>query len=160
MSENNTLDMKVEVAENNKEIVPEIYDEMGIIGAATKVTGNITTKGHVTVMGTVKGDISAKGNVIISGSVTGKIKCSNLLFESGVLTGDIEANNLVSINESVTLTGAIICKDITVVGTVLGNITATGKVGLASTAVVKGDIKSAQMGMEMGAKLDGKISIA
>lgn len=159
MTENTKPDMNFDTSQNTQEIIPEIYDEMGVIGSSTKITGNITTKGHITINGTVKGDITAKGNVIISGSVTGKINCSNLFLETGTLTGDILSDNLVSINKGVSMTGSIVCRDITVVGTVLGNISASGKVGLASTAVVKGDIKAAEMGMEMGAKLDGRVSI-
>ena len=120
--ENTKPDMNFDASQNTQEIIPEIYDEMGVIGSSTK-------------------------------------NCSNLFLETGTLTGDILSDNLVSINEGVSMTGSIVCRDITVVGTVLGNISASGKVGLASTAVVKSDIKAAEMGMEMGAKLDGKVSI-
>lgn len=120
--ENTKPDMNFDASQNTQEIIPEIYDEMGVIGSSTK-------------------------------------NCSNLFLETGTLTGDILSNNLVSINEGVSMTGSIVCRDITVVGTVLGNISSSGKVGLASTAVVKSDIKAAEMGMEMGAKLDEKVSI-
>ena len=120
--ENTKPDMNFDASQNTQEIIPEIYDEMGVIGSSTK-------------------------------------NCSNLFLETGTLTGDILSDNLVSINEGVSMTGSIVCRDITVVGTVLGNISSSGKVGLASTAVVKSDIKAAEMGMEMGAKLDGKVSI-
>ena len=120
--ENTKPDMNFDASQNTQEIIPEIYDEMGVIGSSTK-------------------------------------NCSNLFLETGTLTGDILSDNLVSINEGVSMTGSIVCRDITVVGTVLGNISASGKVGLASTAVVKSDIKAAEMGMEMGAKLDEKVSI-
>ena len=44
----------------------------GIIGKQTKVTGDIKTKGHVTIEGTVTGDVSARGNVIVNeGSIGG-----------------------------------------------------------------------------------------
>ena len=120
--ENTKPDMNFDASQNTQEIIPEIYDEMGVIGSSTK-------------------------------------NCSNLFLETGTLTGDILSDNLVSINEGVSMTGSIVCTDITVVGTVLGNISSSGKVGLASTAVVKSDIKAAEMGMEMGAKLDEKVSI-
>ena len=48
------------------EIVSDVIEEMGTIAAHTKIAGNITTKGHLAVMGTVIGDISAKGNVLVS----------------------------------------------------------------------------------------------
>ena len=83
MSENmentNITEDTVNAQNCENEIVSEIYDEMGVIGPDTKVYGNISTKGHVTILGTVKGDISANGNVIVKGIVKGKIICDNIL---------------------------------------------------------------------------------
>ena len=143
-----------------KEIIPEVYDETGVIGPATKVKGDISTKGHLDIQGSVNGNIEAKGNILVSGNVIGKMKCGNLLIQSGNIQSEVEAGSLVSIKEGATLTGRISGKDITVAGTVNGDIVATGKVGLASTAVVKGNITASAMGMEIGAKLCGTMSIA
>lgn len=143
-----------------KEIIPEVYDETGVIGPATKVTGDISTKGHLDIQGAVHGNIEAKGNILVSGNVTGKMKCGNLLIQSGNIQSEVEAGSLVSIKEGAMLTGKISCRDITIAGTVNGDIIATGKVGLASTAVVKGNITAGAMGMEIGAKLSGVMSIA
>ena len=154
MSEN-TMEMNVET----QAIVPEVYDEMGIIGPETKVVGDIETKGHVTVLGSVQGDINAKGNVVIAGKIEGNIKCDNFYVEAGKLETNIEAKGLVLIKDDVTLKGTVTCKDITITGTVVGDIIATGKVGLGSTAVVKGSIKAGQMGMELGSKFEGSLSV-
>ena len=142
------------------QIVSEMQNEMGIIGPKTKITGNITTNGHVNVKGSINGNIDAKGNVIVSGSVKGSIKCDNLLIECGNMTAEIEAKNLVSVKDAVVFNGTIHCKVITVTGTINGDIIASGKVGLSSTAVVKGNIKAAAMGMEIGAKIEGNIAIS
>lgn len=150
----NTMEMNTSGA-----IIPEVYDEMGIIAADTKVIGDIETKGHLTVMGYVQGNINAKGNVIIAGKIDGNIKCNNFYVEAGVLETNVEATGSILVKDDVTLKGSINCKDITITGTVLGDITASGKVGLASTAVVKGNIKAGSMGMELGAKLEGFIAI-
>lgn len=147
-------------AYETNQIVSEMQNEMGIIGPKTKITGNITTNGHLTVRGSVAGDISAKGNVIVTGAVKGSIKCDNLLLEGADVTANIEAQNMISVKEGVVFNGTIQCKDITVIGTVNGDIVASGKVGLASSAVVKGNIKAAAMGMELGAKIEGSIAIA
>jgi len=141
-------------------LVAEVIDEMGIIGPETKVIGDITTKGHITVMGSVQGNIDAKGNVIISGKIDGDIKCDNFFVESGKLETNITATGLVLIKDDVALKGTVACKDITITGTVIGDIVATGKVGLSSTAVVKGSIKAAEMGMELGAKFEGSLTIS
>lgn len=157
----NTMDMNVQeqTKEDVKEIIPEVYDETGIIGPTTKVVGNITTKGHLDIQGSVNGNVDAKGNVLVSGNVLGKMKCGNLLIQSGNIQSEVEAGNLVSIKEGAVLTGKISCQDITIAGTVNGDITAKGKVGLAGTAVVKGNITAGSMGMELGAKLCGSMCI-
>lgn len=140
-------------------LVIEVYDEMGVIGPETKVDGNIVTKGHVTVLGTVKGDISASGNVIVRGPVTGKIVCNNLLLESSNVEASIEAKGQVQIKSEVTVKGEILCGSVNVMGTVLGDITASDKVGLSETAVIRGNISAAYLGAAFGAKINGKSSI-
>ena len=65
-------------------------------------------------------------------------------------------NDLVS---NVKITGKIFCKDITVMGNIAGDITASGKVGLSKEATVKGNITAAAIGVAVGAKLEGNLSI-
>lgn len=160
MTENAMGTMDMNVQDEVKEIIPEVYDETGVIGPATRVIGDITTKGHLDIQGTVHGNIDAKGNILVCGNVNGKMKCGNLLIQCGNIQSEVEAGSLVSIKEGAVLTGKISCKDITIAGTVNGDIVASGKVGLASTAVVKGNITAAAMGMEIGAKMSGNMSIA
>jgi len=140
-------------------IVSDHTDEMGTIAAHTKVTGNITTKGHLAVIGTVIGDITAKGNVMISGTVKGKITCANLMLEGCNVQSEINASECVMIKDGVVLNGKVSCKDITVMSNVNGDITASGKVGLSKGASVKGNITAAAIGVEVGAKIEGSLSI-
>ena len=154
MEENKTI----QEAENS--VVPQVHDEMGIIGPDTKVIGNISTYGHITVLGEVKDDIDAKGNVIITGKIEGNVKCHNFCAQTGSMETDVTASGVVSVNSGVTLKGTVSCGDITIAGTVIGDITSSGKVGLTSSSVVKGNIKASSMGMEIGAKLEGSVSIA
>ena len=131
-------------ADSANEITVEVYDEMGVIGP-----GNIRTKGHITVL----------GNVIIQRNVKGKIICDNLLLENSKLEADIEAKGQVSIKGGITVKGQISCKSISVMGTVLGDIKADEKIGLADTAVIRGDISAKGLGTAPGAKIEGKVSI-
>ena len=146
-------------SEGTREIVSEIADEMGTISSGTRVTGNITTKGHLAVAGTVLGDITAKGNVIITGNVKGKITCNNLMLENCSLNTEINASECVIVKEGVKIAGKIFCKDITVKGSIVGDITASGKVGLSAEAAVRGNIAAAAIGVAVGAKLEGNLSI-
>ena len=148
-----------EESTEKKEIVSEVVNELGIVASGTKVTGNITTKGHLAVSGTVVGDISAKGNVIVTGNVRGKISCSSLMLEDCSLNTEITASECVIVKEGVKITGKIFCKDITVMGSIAGDITASGKVGLSKEATVRGNITAAAIGVAVGAKLEGNLSI-
>ena len=140
--------------------VEEIANEMGIIGKLTKVTGDIKTKGHLTIEGTVTGDVSAKGNVIVRGAVNGTITCNNLMVEASSLeAAEIIAQGTVVVKESNAVLCDISCKDITVAGKVEGRIDATDRVGLAGTAEVIGDIKASQIAVDLGAKIKGALMI-
>ncbi len=144
----------------NNEIMLEICDEMGIIGPNTKLEGDITTKGHVTILGEVKGNVDAKGNVIVGGSVVGKIKGHNVVFENNrVNEVDVTTTGQVSVCEGVVINGKIECSSIKIQGTVHGNIKASDKVGLAETAVVVGDVTAKAMAMALGSKIKGCISV-
>ena len=120
--------------------VEEVVNEMGLIGKQTKITGNIKTKGHITIDGVVTGDVTAKGNVILRGSVNGTIKCSNLMIEMAdavsLNSSGIIAGGTVVVKENNVVLCDILCKDITVSGKVEGGINASDRVGLASTAEV------------------------
>ena len=144
--------------EQETSIVNELVDELGVISEATRVEGDVETKGHLAIAGTVDGKVSAKGNVIITGVVRGRIKCRDLVLDKCNLNAEIQATGNVTI-KSGTVSGDITCNDLNIKGTVNGNINAAGTVALASDAKVKGDIKAARMGMEIGAVIDGKISI-
>lgn len=144
---------------NQNEIVSEVIDEMGTIAANTKITGNITTKGHLAVAGAVIGDITAKGNVIVTGTVNGKISCGNLMLQGCNVQSEINTTECVVIKEKVNVMGKIFCKDITIMSNVVGDIVASGKVGLSKDATVKGNITAAAIGVEVGAKIEGALSI-
>lgn len=141
----------------NTELLYDVVDEMGIITESTRVLGNIRTKGHLAVSGIVEGDIIAKGNVIITGVVKGKITCDNLLLKNCHLATEINASGQVTVEENVSVTGKVVCKNISVNGKINGDIRATEKIGLTKNAIVNGNIVASSIGIEFGAKVDGKI---
>jgi len=139
--------------------VNEIKNEMGVIGARTKVKGNVKTDGHITILGLVQGDVIAKGNVVVAGNVEGNIKCTNLMIEAVNLTANVNASGTVIVKEGKGITGEISCQNITIAGTVEGKIDAKDRIGLASTANVSGDIKAQQIATDLGAKIKGSMMI-
>jgi len=149
--------------EETKVEVPKkdmVSDEMGIIASGTKIVGDISTTGHLTCAGIVNGDIDARGDIFITGQINGKIRCRKLKADSGNLQTEINAKESVIIGKDAKLAGSICCQDITVEGTIDGDIQASGRVILTSCAVVKGNITASNFGVEQGAKLAGTVSIA
>jgi len=134
-------------------------NEIAVISTGTQIEGNIKTEGHLIVNGDVQGSVSARGNLILSGVATGEVYCESLLFEAAESDSDIIAEQNVVIKEGTTVRGNIHCKNITIMGTVLGDITASGTVIFKSTAVVTGNVIAKRMGVENGAKFNGSIDM-
>lgn len=72
-----------------------------IIGAGTKVVGDIDTNGDLRIDGVIEGNITAKGKVVLgsAGSIKGTIKCANAEI-SGNFDGKIEASELLSLKST------------------------------------------------------------
>ena len=138
--------------------LPEI-SEIAVISSCTKIEGNIKTEGHLIVNGEVQGSVSARGNLILSGVTAGEIYCESILFETTESNSDIIAEQNVVIKEGTTVRGNIHCKNITIMGSVYGDITASGTIILKSTAVVTGNVIAKRIGVENGAKINGSIEM-
>jgi cytoskeletal protein CcmA (bactofilin family) len=92
----------------------------------------------------IKGEVAGNEDLTIDGKVEGKImlKDHNLTIASnGRITSDIHAKN------------------VTVIGEVVGNITADHKVEVAETGSVKGDIVSPRVLLADGARFRGSIDM-
>jgi len=160
-------DIKAEPSENavvEKYIETRKVDtpvEIAVISSSTKIEGNITTDGNMIINGDVQGNISAKGNLAISGegNTNGEIYCASVVFENKESHSDIVAEENVVVSEGTTVNGNINCKNVVVKGKVLGDISATGSVVLKASAVVNGNVFAKTIGMEVGAKVNGSISM-
>ena len=92
----------------------------------------------------IKGEVTGNEDLTIEGKVDGKIflKDHNLTVGSnGRITADIHAKN------------------VTVIGEVVGNITADDKVEVAETGSMKGDIVGPRVVLADGAKFKGSIDM-
>ena len=137
----------------------ESLNEIAVISSSTKIEGNIRTDGHLIVNGDVQGNVSARGNLILSGNTSGELYCESLLVATPESNSDIIAEQNIIVKEGTTVNGNIHCKNITIMGNVFGDITATGTIILKSTAVVTGSLVAKRLGMENGAKLNGSIEM-
>ena len=92
----------------------------------------------------IKGDVVGEEDTVIEGRVEGRIELKNHHLTVGP-NGDV--------------TGEIGAKQITIVGRVTGNVSATERVELSDTGVLNGDITSPRLLIQEGAQLNGNIAM-
>ena len=88
---------------------------VNIVGAGTKIEGDITTNGDMRIDGSLIGSINVKGKLVVgpTGSVEGEIICQNADI-SGLVKGKIGVSELLSLKASSKLNGDIITNKIAV----------------------------------------------
>ena len=88
---------------------------VNIIGAGTKIEGDIVTNGDIRIDGSLTGSINVKGKLVVgpSGSIEGEIICQNADI-SGTIKGKIGVAELLSLKSSAKLTCDIITNKIAV----------------------------------------------
>lgn len=141
---------------------PYEIQEMNVtrIGEETVVTGNIKTKGHIDILGTVKGNVEAEGNVAIRSDISGNIKGNNIGLGTCVVTGNIDAaKNILTDSES-EINGNIKGSEISIAGQVSGDVKAENVIVLKRDAVLEGDIETDDLVVEPGAIINGKVTIS
>ena len=130
------------------------------IGEDTVITGNIETKGHIDILGTVKGNIAAEGNVALRSDIKGNVKGNNIGLGACNVNGDIEASKNILTDPESDITGNIKGSEISVAGQVSGDVKATKMVVLKKDAVMEGDIETDGLVVEPGAIMNGRVSIS
>ena len=93
---------------------------------------------------TVTGNVTSAGDLVIDGRVEGAIEIGN--------------HNL-TIGETAAVVADLIARDVTVAGSVKGNVLGSGKVELKKNSTVEGDITAPRFAMEDGAVLIGKVDM-
>ena len=111
------------------------------------MSNNNQTQKFATLIGqgtSIKGDLTFSGLMHVEGSIEGSIVSSSdedtlTVSESGSISGTVKAGNL------------------TISGTVEGDITASGKIEVASQARINGNIYYVNIEMETGSQVNGKL---
>lgn len=111
-----------------------------------KNQGIPTPKNIETIIGPsvkVQGDFKGEGDLIIEGILIGTLQTKNNLKigENAVVEADIKANNAF------------------ISGKVKGDITVKGKLEIAGTAVILGNIRAQILSMESGALIQGHLDM-
>ncbi|MEA1877771.1 MAG: polymer-forming cytoskeletal protein [Bacteroidota bacterium] len=93
----------------------ETANNINLVSAGTKVTGDIESSSGIRVDGQLKGKITIRGKVVIGspGMVNGDIVCQ-LIEVSGKVIGNIQASELVSLKASAVIQGEIVTKKLAI----------------------------------------------
>lgn len=111
------------------------------------MANNNQTQNFATLIGqgtNVKGDLTFSGLMHIEGSVEGSI----------VSASD---NDTLTISESGRVSGTVKAGNLTISGTIEGDITSSGKIEVASQARINGNIFYVNIEMETGSQVNGKL---
>lgn len=84
-------------------------NSVNLIGAGTKIKGNIQSEGDIRIDGTLIGTITSKGKVVVgsTGTVEGEITCENADI-SGTVKVKIAVANILLLKPTAKLTGDIV----------------------------------------------------
>ncbi|MFZ5365098.1 MAG: bactofilin family protein [Patescibacteria group bacterium] len=91
----------------------------------------------------IEGDLTSQGNIVVEGQVVGSVKTDKHL----------------SVGQQAKVDAQVSAGEATVSGEVNGNITVTGKLELAGSARVNGDITVKVLKVEEGASINGKVEM-
>lgn len=91
--------------------------------------------------------------------VTGDLSFSDDLLIDGFVEGSISSSGVLTVGESGEIKGTINTGSVIVHGKVFGNITATERIELKSTAHVIGDIRADKLAIELGAVFSGSTQV-
>jgi cytoskeletal protein CcmA (bactofilin family) len=99
---------------------------------------------HIGRSVSIKGELSGSEDVYVDGQVEGSIHLSG---------------NSITVGPNGRVNASINAKNVTIGGTVDGNIQAAGRTELRKTAVVNGDVQTKRIAIEEGAFFKGKLEI-
>ncbi|MGN1399819.1 MAG: polymer-forming cytoskeletal protein [Erysipelotrichaceae bacterium] len=134
--------------------------EFTVIGSSTVVESNVTCGGSIRVEGTIKGRLAVSGSCDICGCVEGDINANDVTLENGAkVTGNIICKADFNGATGSVINGNVEGKNATINSTVNGNVTVIADLKLTSSAVVSGDITSANISVASGAILNGRVNI-
>ena len=150
---------------NSKQTVTDKFKEnkdyeYTVIGCSTLVESNIKCGGSIKVEGTVKGRLTVSGSCDVCGCVEGDIEANDVTLQAGAkVTGNILCKSDFSSATGSSVTGNVDGKNAVINSTVNGNVTVISDLKLTSSAVISGDITSANISVASGAVLNGRVNI-
>ncbi len=136
----------------------EVLDETAIITAGMTLTGDISAKGNVDILGKVKGKVELLGKLNVSGTIEGDSKAAEVFADGAHITGMIVAEGTVKIGQNSVVIGNVAASSAVIAGAVKGDIDVKGPVILDASAIVMWNIKYNSFKINNGAVIEGMCS--
>lgn len=133
-------------------------DEVAVITAGMKITGDLVSDGSMDVIGAIQGNIDIMGKLNVTGEIVGNSKASEFYAENAKITGEVRSEGSIKIGQSSVIIGNVFASSAVIAGAVKGDIDVHGPVILDTTAIVMGNIKSKSVQINNGAVIEGLCS--
>ena len=133
-------------------------DETAVITAGMTISGDISSRGSIDVLGTINGNVESLGKLDIAGTINGDSKAAEIYAENANITGEVRSEGAIKIGQSSVIIGNIYATSAVIAGAVKGDIDVKGPVILDTTAIVMGNIKSKAVQINNGAVIEGLCS--
>src|SRR5579862_3784733 len=105
--------------------------------------------------------IGAPATIGKSVQIRGEVKGSEDLLVDGVVEGTITlSKSRLTVGPNAKVQANVAARDVVVIGSLTGDIQATGRVELRAGANLKGDIHAARLSIEENALFSGKVDLA
>lgn len=135
-----------------------LSDEVAVITAGMKITGDMVSDGSMDVIGIIQGNIDIMGKLNVTGEIVGNSKAAEFYAENAKITGEVRSEGSIKIGQSSVIIGNIFANSAVIAGAVKGDIDVHGPVILDTTAIVMGNIKSKSVQINNGAVIEGLCS--
>ena len=133
-------------------------DEVAVITAGMKITGDLVSDGSMDVIGAIQGNIDIMGKLNVTGEIVCNSKAQEFYAENAKITGEVRSEGSIKIGQSSVIIGNVFASSAVIAGAVKGDIDVHGPVILDTTAIVMGNIKSKSVQINNGAVIEGLCS--
>lgn len=134
--------------------------EEAVIPSDMVITGSISTKSNMKILGSIVGDVECDGSIWLIGSIQGNVSAGNLTIQRGGLTGDVNVRESVVLEQDAVLKGNLSAQSVSSNARSEGKICASRSVELRESAYVHGDIAAGSLAVSAGAKIKGMVDIS
>ncbi|RDU22368.1 bactofilin family protein [Anaerosacchariphilus polymeriproducens] len=149
-----TIKARTEPVFNNRlDAVPS--DEVTMITAGTRISGDLESQGSIEIQGAVNGNVVCEGKLVVTGMIRGNSRASEFFADSAKIEGEIDSNGTVKVGLGSVIVGNITANSAVIAGAVKGDIDVQGPVVIDTSAVIMGNIKSRSVQINNGAVIEG-----